>query len=119
MTDPGARSEDAREPADSGGRSSIAANAPVVRRLHAEGLLFAGADSGGRLRRPVDALLVVAAAVLFVIASVLADAVEQDEPDAVEAARTLWGWFDTGWRVAYAALMGFGLIVVVAIASSG
>ena len=86
-----------------------------MRRLHTEGLLFAGADSGGRLRRPIDALLVVAAAVLFVIASVLAEAVEQDEPDAVEAARTLWGWFDTGWRIAYAALMGFGLIVAVAI----
>jgi glycosyltransferase 2 family protein len=86
-----------------------------VRRLQADGLLFAGADGGGRLRRPVDALLVVAAAVLFVIASVLADAVEQDEPGVVEAAGTLLGWFGTGWRIAYAALMGFGLIVVVAI----
>jgi uncharacterized protein (TIRG00374 family) len=78
-------------------------------------VLFAAADGGGRLRRPVDGLLLVAAAVLFVIGSVVADAVEEDEPDAVEAAGTLLGWFDTGWRIAYAALMGLGLIVSVAI----
>lgn len=87
----------------------------MARPDSAEGLLFAGADRGGRLRRPVDAVLVVAAAVLFVIASVVADAAEQDEPAAVEAAGTLLGWFDTGWRIGYAVLLGYGLIVVVAI----
>jgi uncharacterized membrane protein YbhN (UPF0104 family) len=78
-------------------------------------VLFAEGDAGGRLRRPVDALLVLSAAVLFVLASVVADSAEAREPDVVAAARTLLSWFDTGWRIAYAALLGYGLVVLLAI----
>lgn len=76
--------------------------------------MFAGDVAHGRLRRPVDALLVLLAALLFVIASVIADTAEADEPDVVEATATLLGWFDTAWRAVYALTLAYAVVIVSA-----
>lgn len=77
-------------------------------------VLFAADVAHGRLRRPVDALLVLLAALLFVIASVIADTAEADEPDVVEATATLLGWFDTAWRAVYALTLAYAVVIVAA-----
>jgi len=77
--------------------------------------LFLDDEVRGRRRRPVDGLLVLIAALLLVVASLVANDSDLNEQHAVIAARTLLGWFDTGWRILYAAALGYGLLVLLAV----
>src|SRR6202035_1479102 len=70
--------------------------------------LFLDDEVRGRRRRPVDGLLVLIAALLLVVASLVANDSDLNEQHAVIAARTLLGWFDTGWRILYATALGYG-----------
>jgi glycosyltransferase 2 family protein len=76
-------------------------------------LLFASQDSGGRLRRPVDALLMfVAAAILVTITLVAPDAAHGGRATAA-AARSVVGWLDPAWRLFYTAALIDGCIITV------
>jgi glycosyltransferase 2 family protein len=77
-------------------------------------LLFTGEDSRGRLRRPVDGLLVLFAIALFATASVVASLSGVSEQQAVNAARTLLGWLADAWRVAYTSALLYACVVIVA-----
>jgi hypothetical protein len=77
--------------------------------------LFLDDGVRARRRRPVDGLLVLIAALLLVVASLVANDSDLNEQHAVIAARTLLGWFDTGWRILYAAALAYGLLVLLAV----
>src|SRR5262249_23366479 len=76
-------------------------------------LLFASQDSGGRLRRPVDALLMfMAAGILRPIPRVPPDAAHGGRATA-EAARRIVGWLDPAWRFFYTAALVDGCIITI------
>jgi uncharacterized membrane protein YbhN (UPF0104 family) len=76
-------------------------------------LLYADDAAEGRLRRPVDGLLVLTAAFLFVSASVIARVSETSERHILVAADTLLGWFGPGWQVLFTAMLGYGCLVLL------
>ena len=97
-------------------RDRQAASRWTVRSAFDRGqFLFLDDEVRGRRRRPVDGLLVLIAALLLVVASLVANDSDLNEQRAVIAARTLLGWFDTGWRILYAAALGYGLLVLLAV----
>lgn len=70
------------------------------------------------MRRPLDGLLVLTAALLLIAASIVATDSETSERHALAAADTLLGWFGPGWHVLFTAMLGYGcLVLVVALVS--
>ncbi len=75
--------------------------------------LLAAAEPGRRNRRTIDAVFLVAAAVVAGLSAVIASSASEHDEDVAQALTTVLGWADVVWRTAFVGLLGLALVIVV------
>ncbi len=91
---------------------------PTIKRGEAPGAgswepaLLAAAEPGRRNRRTVDAVILLAAAIVIGLTAVVAPR-RRKPTRAAHALTTLFGWANAIWRTVFVALLLLALVVVV------
>ena len=77
--------------------------------------LLAPAEPGRRNRRPIDGVLLGVAAVVIGLTAAIARSAPGRDEEVARALRTVLGWADALWRVAFVGLLALALLIVVAV----
>jgi glycosyltransferase 2 family protein len=75
--------------------------------------LLTTAEAGRRNRRTIDAVFLVGAAILAALSAVIASAASTHDEDVAHALITVFGWAEQFWRIAFVAVLGLALVIVV------
>jgi uncharacterized membrane protein YbhN (UPF0104 family)/tRNA A-37 threonylcarbamoyl transferase component Bud32 len=74
--------------------------------------LLMGMEPGRRNRRPADAAILLAGAVVAGLTAVLARSARENDAEVARALITVLGWADAVWRTAFVGLLALALAVV-------
>jgi glycosyltransferase 2 family protein len=75
--------------------------------------LLTATEPGRRNRRTIDAIFLVAAAVVIGLSAAIASSAHGHDQDVAQALTIVLGWADAVWRAAFFALLGLALVIVV------
>ena len=75
--------------------------------------LLTAAEPGRRNRRTVDAVFLLAAAIVAGLSAVIASSASEQDDSVAQALVTVLGWAGAFWRTAFIALLGLALVIVV------
>jgi uncharacterized membrane protein YbhN (UPF0104 family)/tRNA A-37 threonylcarbamoyl transferase component Bud32 len=75
--------------------------------------LLTATEPGRRNRQTIDAIFLVAAAVVIGLSAAIASSAHGHDQDVAQALTTVLGWAGAVWRAAFFALLGLALVIVV------
>jgi glycosyltransferase 2 family protein len=70
-------------------------------------------EPGRRNRRTIDSIFLVAAAVVIGLTAAIASSAHGHDQDVAQALTTVLGWAEAAWWVAFFALLGLAVVIVV------
>jgi len=75
--------------------------------------ILTATEPGRRSRRTVDSVLLLWAAVVIGLSAIVASAAPGQDADVAGAMKTVLGWADALWRIAFFGVLALGLVIVV------